>query len=198
MRGLFIKIVIVAVCFSLASCEETEKETMVWGTIQVDAASSATRLDGGTLAEKGADYVGSCKLENNRFSFAIGSATKNNLTGADFYYEILGIEGPPSKNPYTDTGDPRDNEERSMRSGYVWINVGEWRFNSDDILEERCRVSLFAEAGSGDLTPLSYGKKSFQYLVKITCPGGLDYVPNSQVGPELTGINAELWFANCD
>lgn len=197
MRGFLGKLVLVSLFAQMLSCVEVNDETKVWGTIQVDTMATATRLDGETLAPKGADLVGSCKLENNRFGFTLGSNNKNSVTGGDFYYEIYGIPGPPSQDPYTEGGALRSNENRSFTSGYVWVKTGEWSIAADDILDN-CDVSLFAAAGPNDFTPLSFGKKEFEYVVKIDCYGGLDYIPNNQVGQDLAGIRAELWFANCD
>ena len=208
MRSLFGKLVVVTLVLPLLSCKEEVDETWVWGTFVPDSnAASETPVQGsaerplnGSLMEKGGNYMGSCVYASKRFSFTVASGSKGNLGVSDFYFEINGISGPPSKDPYDAQGVPREDEEGSLRSGYIWTNVGEWSFQPDDIIEDRCLVTLFSEAGPGDLTPVRFGKKPFQYLVKIDCIAGLDGIPNSisDAAVDLNGFTAELWFDNCD
>ncbi len=207
MRSFITRLTVGACLLVMSSCEQEAAETWVWGTFVPDSnGASETPIDGseerplsGTLAAKSADYIGSCVYAEKRFSFTVASKNRNNLGPADFYFEINNINGPPSKNPYTAQGAPREDEERAFRSGYIWTAVGGWTIQPDDIIENRCRVVLFSEAGSGDLTPVKFGKKSFQYLVKIECPAGLDSIESSMPDRwELNGLNAELWFDNCE
>jgi hypothetical protein len=181
-----------------SGCSDDKDESRVWGTMRTDR-SAVYEVRGGVLANEEADHFGYCTFENNSFSFSVATAPKAQLGSNSNLYEILGISGKPSKNPYDASGEPRTDEARTFAGGTIRSEDGHWSFGSKYIIPERCKVVLFAEAGEGDLTPTRYGKNPFEYLVKLDCPNGLDQVPNKfESGVELGGLQLELWFDNCD
>ena len=198
MKTLSSILILGGLALQLVSCDETEEKPIVWGTLQTDASQNVKTIHGLTLGQTNADYTGYCRYENKKFSFALGEDAPP-LT--DFYYSIEGVDGPPSENPYTDDGELRTDDDKHFETGQIWTTEGAWDLKEDLILDEYCKVVLFAEAGPSDLTPKEFGKKTFQYVVKINCQGGLDFIPNeydAAAGPDLTGFRLELWFDNCD
>jgi hypothetical protein len=189
---------VIAVFLVTLSCKEDEKTTRVWGTIRANAAPEDTVLHGETLGETGTDLIGYCRLTDNRFSFAFATDSKIHLSSGDFYYEILGVEGPPSEGANDENGVLRENEDRTFKSVYIWLDSGEWRFDQGAMIEDECRVSLFAKSASGDLTSLDFGKETFQYALGIDCFNGLNPVENTTANDSLTGIRATLWFNHCE
>ena len=199
----------IVLSMSLLSCEETSKPPTVWGTLSAlgtltdTGESGPVTVNGATLGEGDGDLVGFCRYQDGVLNFTVGSDTTGGASlSSDFYFSITGVEGPPSENPYDSDGLPRDDETRGFTGGNIRTGEGEWIFDQEDMLDDRCTVTLFAEASSGDLTPLEYGKERFDYLVVIDCGRGLDSVP-SQISPNdsgavLYGFDVSLWFKNCE
>lgn len=193
MKRVFFNLILGVLVSQLISCDESTEETLVWGTVH--ALADSKTVNGFSLGDEGSDLVGYCRYENKKFSFAIGDAMPANT---DFYYTIVGVKGPPSSKPY-ENGELRTDDDKSFTGGEIWTNQGAWMLDSDGINDEKCKVVLFAEAGSGDLTPKKFSKKPFQYVLKIDCIDGLNSVPNiHSAGFELDGFEVELWFDNCD
>ena len=186
----------VLACAMLSCGDDGDDTQMVWGVIKVDTSPKDKVIKGATLAQDGADYRGFCRYEGNKFSFGIGDPPPV----TDFRIEMSGIKGPPSENPYLEDGTLRSDETGSFAAGQIWNQQGGYVISDEDIREDRCYVVLFAAAGSGDLTPKEYGKKKFQYVVKVDCLGGLEPIVSQydDAGQELTGFQLELWFDNCD
>lgn len=197
MKYLIVVFIYGILTCALLSCGNDGDDTqMVWGVIKVDTTPNDKVIKGASLAQSGADYRGFCKYENKKFSFGIGDPPPV----TDFRVEMSGIEGPPSENPYTEDGTLRSDETGHFTKGQIWNQQGGYIIEESSIIEDRCQVVLFAAAGSGDLTPKEYGKKKFQYVVKVDCLAGLDSIPSEydDAGQALTGFELELWFNNCD
>ena len=197
-----------ALSLGLLSCDEQTNPPMVWGTLSAlgtrtdSGESGPITVNGSTLGEGDQELVGFCRYKDGVFDFAVGSDTAGGTAlSTDYYFAISGVEGPPSENPYTSDGTPREDETRGFTDGNIRTDAGSWIFDEGDMVDDRCTVTLFSQASSGDLTPLEYGKKRFDYLVIIDCGLGLNSVP-SQIAPEdqgamLQGFDVTLWFKNC-
>ncbi len=212
MKSLIGKLLVALTLLQLSACDEPETPTRVWGTMrtdldadQGDATSSTTEVwevNGGILGSgEGVDHYGHCTFEGGVFSFEIASRPPGQLTGHSKIFSLSGIKAEPSENPYDASGNPRSNENHAWQRGRIRQGNNDWTISAADALPGRCPVSLFAVAGEGDLTPAKYGRDNFQYLLKVSCQGGLDraqtidYPDNANL---LTGMEMELWFANCD
>ncbi len=195
MKHLLAVLITGALSCALFSCDDAQPMTTAWGMMKVDASPEDKVINGVTLAQDGANYKGYCSYKNKRFSFGIGDQPPT-----DFRFEISGIKGAPSENPYKKDGSLRSNEERTFTKGQIWNREGGWLFDKSNIIEENCLATLFAKSGSGDLTPKKFGKKRFQYVVKMVCHNGLDSIESEYdaAGTPLTGFEFELWFDNCD
>ncbi len=185
----------------LTSCNEESETAMVWGTLSYyDSFGSHFEASGGTLETGGGDYYGSCQYSQDKFHFIVGSRNVSKMNSAsDYYFEIRGIEGPPSTGPYVSAETPRSDEDRGFSNGRIATGGKDWVFDTGLINRERCKATLFVEAKEGDLTPLKYQKKRFEYLVKINCINGIKDAQN-QTGPvqPLNGFELELWFDQCN
>ena len=198
MKSLTQGLVLAVALSQLISCDDSEKMPTAWGTMKTDSSPKETEVNGVTLGQSNADYQGFCRYKNKKFSFAIGEKAP---PSTNLYWFLDGIEGPPSKNPYDDAGELRTDDDKNLKSGEIWTTEGAWVLSEDLVDNDKCNVVLFAEGDSGDLTPKKYGKKHFQYVLKIICHGGLDNIPNEYdptAGPDLTGFVVELWFDHCD
>ena len=196
MKLFWYLVTLVATILNSISCNDSGSDTTtVWGTMKADTPSPATVLNGNTIGDNGADYKGFCRYKDKKFSFSIGDPPPTTL-----YFEINDIEGPPSEDPYLEGETLRTDDNKFFYSGTIWNKDGAWAFSPDDIIDDRCKVLLFSTGGEGDRTPKKFGKKSFQYVVKIDCHTGLNKVPNEydDASFELSGFEIELWFSNCD
>ncbi len=193
------------VFFAFISCDETVNPTMVWGTVWARGINGTVALQGATLGESlaDADMIGSCSYENNKFSFVVGRDLPKSIDwDKEYFFEIKGIQGPPSKKPYLADGTLREDDQSTFTEGRIYTVSGAWIFQEKNIVADKCKVVLFAEAETGDLTPKEYGKSPFDYVVKIDCTAGLENVESQLSGATkndiLTGFNVMLWFKNCE
>lgn len=211
MQSLFGKLLVALALFSLSACDEPETPTRVWGIMRTDLdadqgsataeTTEAWEVNGGILGSgEGVDLYGHCTYEDGVFSFEIASRPPGQLSGHSKIFSLSGIRAEPSENPYDASGNLRSNENHPWQQGRIRQGNNDWTVTSTDAITGRCPVSLFAVASEGNLTPVKYGKENFQYVVRVSCQGGLDrvqtidYPDNANL---LTGMEMELWFINC-
>jgi hypothetical protein len=194
IRNIAIGLVVAAVLFS--SCKEEPDPSYVWGSMEYQADSSLGDYEvNGTLAKGGENYYGWCELGEEGFRFAVGD-DRPGQTGTGYYFEVSGISGSPESGVYDSDGEVKVDEDyhKSIKSMRI-INVDNWLLDSDDIPDDTCYVSLFAEAVEEELTPEDFGSMPFQYFVQIKC-NGLDVKSNKD--KTLTDVYMDVWFDNCD
>ncbi|MCP4600867.1 MAG: hypothetical protein GY847_10105 [Proteobacteria bacterium] len=174
----------------ISSCKDEEDPIAVWGTLDCDQCQGKYEVNGSAP-------VLECGLNGKSFGFTVG----NQKPGEDkqgYYYKVDGISGTPTVGVYSSGQNPKDgNEERGFTGAYV-VNVNEWNITESDLIDDICHVFLFAEAKEGEVTPKKHGNKKFQYYVEIRCTSGFDNVKAISSDVRLTGMHAQLWFANCD
>jgi hypothetical protein len=195
-------LVVTLLAFAALACEETVAKTKVWGEMQCDTRPKKWLLDGDTT-ETGLEYDVECSLKDGRFSFLVKTGNVGNLSPEGVYYQLFGIgpvsENGPPEGAYVANYEVKEGFDGSLGGGQVAFGPNSWSFSSDKIIDDRCAVTSFYEALDGELTPPEYGNEKFDYVLKIQCTPGLDYVPGSNASSgDLTGVDLVLWFDNCD
>ena len=209
MKRSFWTVAALAAAVTTISCKEDSKASVVWGSVSalgtedIHGNKGPVTVNGYTLGKSGEDLVGFCQYKDGEFSFAFGSDSPTNFTlSTDYYFTISGIEGPPSDAPYDADGNPRTDEGRSFANGEIYTSAGAWHIDEEYKIPGECLVGGFAKGTEGNLTPLEFGKKPFDYMVNIDCDQGLTGVPSelepTEPAAELGGFKMTVWFKGCE
>jgi len=191
----------------LSGCQESgteETPTHIQGRIQL-----STGLDfkfDGDLAKKGTDYLGYCVKDGDTFNFEIGSYANDHDSfeeTADLFVHIEGINGPPQKGVFDNTGEAKTNQ--SYYTTFSFIQIVNTFYSLQDVntytfvVENRewtneCNVELWATPTNYELTPET--KNKFEYYARINC-SGMSVKASNIDNAILSSFNIEMYFSNC-
>lgn len=191
--------------FMALSCDEPADPTMVWGELQCDQCGDTWRVDGELATDGKYNYYGFCRRDKNKFSFIVADGAPP-LGGGEHFFEIRNIKGAPTMGVYESGKSPKDGDdfEKNFEGARI-IYTNDWQVEENQI-SDTCSIALYAEAlvpeeGDPELTPKKYDPAGigmeFEYYVRIDVCNGLE-VPDTGNVQNLTGMQLELWFQNCD
>ena len=118
-------------------------------------------------------------------------------SSSDFYFRLADVAGPPVEG-YKDPALGVTKDDDALHTGFgscTIMNVNEFSFDQTDANSpDLCEVQLYAKPAEGELDPTN---KKFDYFVWFKCQTiAVPAVADSNI--QLTFVEAELFFGNCD
>jgi hypothetical protein len=186
--------VICLLSLAALSCEEPATPSGVYGTVECSTCSQTFTVNG-DLSEGDSKYYGYCEVDGDKnLKFVVGTDDKSHATASsDFYFQLTGVEGPPTEGVYASTTPllTKDGPSTDFDQGFI-KNVNEFAFSQGDAGDQDlCMVELYAVPIEGEVDP---NQASFDYYMRLNCR--TLGIPSTS-GATLNWVRAELWFDNC-